>query len=403
MAQRKKKWIRSRHKVTRILLGPPIYLYLKLRYRCTCDRFTGSGDSEYLILYNHETPCDQFFVDFSFRKIIYYVASEEFLTMGFISSVIRYLAAPIPIRKQTRDITAVKTCMQIVKEGGSICIAPEGNRTFSGRTTFIEPSIVPFARKLNLPVVLYRIEGGYGAHPRWTDVTRTGRVHTYVSRVITPQEFGCMTDDEFYKAITEGLYVDECREDFMPGVRYRSSRRAENIEEALYVCPDCGLSKFESHKEKFKCTKCGKTYIYGEDKRITGEGFKSPFMYAGDWYQYQQDFINELDVLQYKDEPVYIDTCDLYEIVDRRKKVRRMKRTKVCLYGDRLTIGDKVYEFGKIPPPAVQGGIKLQLSIEDGLYQIKGSKSFNAVKYLNFYYRYRNMTKGDGNGKFLGL
>ena len=102
----------------------------------------------------------------------------------------------------------------------------------------------------------------------------------------------------------------------------------------------CALSKFTSHKEKFKCTKCGRTYIYGEDKKITGDGFESPFMYAGDWYQYQQDYINKLDVLQYQDEPVYEDTCDLIEIVERRKKVCRIKDAKVCLYGDRLTIDD---------------------------------------------------------------
>ena len=208
MAKNKKTWKKFRHKVTRIVFGPPIYSWLKLKCGGTADRFRDGSKRPYLILYNHETPFDHFFVDVSFRRLIYYVASEEFLTMGFVSSIIRYLAAPIPIRKQTRDITAVKTCMQVAREGCSICIAPEGNRTFSGRTTFIEPSIVPFARKLHLPVALYHIEGGYGVRPRWTNITRHGKVHTYVSRIIETEEYDNMTDDELYKAITEGLYVD---------------------------------------------------------------------------------------------------------------------------------------------------------------------------------------------------
>lgn len=398
-----RKWIRFRHKVSHVILTLPIYAITKLRYKAVCDRFKEGKDREYTILYNHQTPFDQFFVGLSFRKVIYYVASEEVLTMGILSSIIRFLVAPIPIRKQTRDFTAVKTCINIAKEGGSICIAPEGNTTFSGKTTFIEPSIVPFVRKLHLPLVLYRIEGGYGAHPRWTDVTRQGKVHGYVSRVVETEDYDKMTDDELYKIITEGLYVDECKSSFMPGVRYKSGKRAEHIERALYVCPDCGLSRLVSSKAEFKCTKCNKTYIYGEDKKITGAGFESRFEYAGDWYQYQQDYINRLDVLQYKDEPLYRDICDLYEIVDRKRKVRVLKDADVVLYGDRMLIDGAVYDFDGLPPLAVQGGIKLQINKDKRLFQLKGNKDFNAVKYLNIYYRYKNMTTGDGNGQFLGL
>jgi len=48
------------------------------------------------------------------------------------------------------------------------------------------------------------------------------------------------------------------------------------------------------------------------------------------------------------------------------------------------------------------GKNKLNIYYGDKLYQLKGSKRFNALKYLHFYYRYKNI-KEDNNDKFLGL
>ena len=45
----------------------------------------------------------------------------------------------------------------------------------------------------------------------------------------------------------------------------------------------------------------------------------------------------------------------------------------------------------------------LNIYFGDRVFQIKGSKRFNALKYVNFCYRSKNISKGDENGKFLGL
>ena len=37
------------------------------------------------------------------------------------------------------------------------------------------------------------------------------------------------------------------------------------------------------------------------------------------------------------------------------------------------------------------------------IYQLKGGKSFNALKYVHIYHRYKNIIKGDENEQFLGL
>jgi 1-acyl-sn-glycerol-3-phosphate acyltransferase len=104
-------------------------------------------------------------------------------------------------------------CIRVAKEGGTICIAPEGNRTYSGKTEYINPAIVSLARKIRLPIALYRIEGGYGVQPRWSDVTRKGKMRSYVSEVIKPEEYSEMTDEELLERINKGLFVDEAKAD----------------------------------------------------------------------------------------------------------------------------------------------------------------------------------------------
>ena len=97
---------------------------------------------------NHQTPFDQFFVGMSFRQPVYYVATEDIFSLGWLSDLLRWLVAPIPIKKQTTDVQAVMNCIKVVREGGNIAIAPEGNRTYSGKTEYMNNSIAPLAKKL---------------------------------------------------------------------------------------------------------------------------------------------------------------------------------------------------------------------------------------------------------------
>ncbi|MBQ5897405.1 MAG: 1-acyl-sn-glycerol-3-phosphate acyltransferase, partial [Oscillospiraceae bacterium] len=195
MAKRK-KWIKPRHRVIKAIAKAVLWPVCKLKYGIEIEKFKEEEDRPYLILYNHQTAFDQFFMGMSFKRPIYYVATEDIFSMGFVSSLLRFAVEPIPIKKQATDVGAVMNCIRVAKEGGTICIAPEGNRTYSGKTEYINPAIVTLAKKLKLPIALYRIEGGYGVQPRWSDRTRKGKMRSYVSEVIMPEEYLKMADEE---------------------------------------------------------------------------------------------------------------------------------------------------------------------------------------------------------------
>ena len=72
------------------------------------------------------------------------------------------------------------------------------------------------------------------------------------------------------------------------------------------------------------------------------------------------------------------------------------------LYGDRITVDDQVFSFDETSAVVVLGKNKLNIYSGNEIYQLKGSKRFNALKYVNFFHRYQNIKAGK-NDEFLGL
>ena len=400
---KKKKWIYARHTVVRHTLGIFFRAYSRLFYGARIRPFKEENKRQYLVLFNHQTAFDQFFVALSFRKHLYFIASEDIFSKGFISSALRYLVAPIPIKKQTTDVRAIMNCMRVAKEGGSISLAPEGNRTYSGKTEYMSPSIAPLARKLGLPIALYHIKGGYGVQPRWADNVRRGRMDCYVSKVIEPEEYMSLTDDELYNLIKDGLYVNEANRNDL----YFSRKSAEHLERVLYYCPHCGFSTFETTGDIVECTKCKLQARYLPTKEFEGIGYRFPYRFVNDWYEAQNDYINSVDVTALTDAPVWTDTASFSEVIPYKKKRPIADTTTVELYGDRITVKgegvDEVFLFDESSAVTVLGRNKVDIYHGDKIYQLKGGKDFNAVKFVHFFNRHRNITKGDINGKFLGL
>lgn len=394
-----KKWIQPQHKTVIPLLRElfrPIALGL---YNLKVEKFKEENGRQYLVLANHQTGFDQFFPSFAFKQHLYYVASEDIFSMGWLSKLIQWLAAPIPIKKQVTDIRAVMNCMKVAKEGGSIAMFPEGNRTFSGQTGYMNPAIGGLAKKLGLPIAFFKIEGGYGIQPRWSDVRRRGRMRAFVSTVLEPEEYKNWSNEELYQYICKALYQNEANSE----EKFFHKRSAEYLERVLYVCPCCGITHFESRGDTVKCTSCGRSAKYLPNKEFAGS---FPFRYMLDWYKYQESYVNSLDILSMTEEPIIRDTCSLYQVSLYSKKQLLAEHVELTLYGDRIEMSGgfrDVFYFKETDNVTILGKNKLDIYRADMVYQIQSDKRFNALKYLNLFHRYKNLTSEVQDGSFLGL
>lgn len=414
MSSKQKKWIRYRHKIIRNLLAFPFYLVCRKKYHFTTETVKDSNKRQYIIVMNHQTPFDEFFVGLTFKCPVYYVATEDIFSLGFLSRLLEWAVAPIPIKKSTQDMNAIRNIMQVAKEGGTICIFPEGNRTYSGCTEYVKPAITKLIKMTGLPVAVLKLEGGYGVEPRWSTELRKGKVTCKVAEILEPEEYKKMSQEEFYERLTKDFYVD----DTAGNISYQSNNRAQFAERLLYVCPECGLTHFESSGNNISCKKCGLTAEYTENLKLNNlseKGLKLPYTTMKEWYNAQEKFVAALNPDDFAKEPVFSEKVVLSKVRLYKSKVILSKDCAFELYGNRyiLKCNDKESAFNiemlfdDIKAVSVLGRNKLNIYYKDEVFQIKSDDRFNAVKYLHFYCHYKNTKsekdlKGDGN-EFLGL
>lgn len=405
--KKRESWIKKRHLFITNLAKIVVMPFAKWKYGIDIEKFEDQGDRQYLILSNHQTGFDQFFIAGAFKGAIYYVASEDIFSMGFVSDLLRWAVNPIPIKKQTTDVSAVLNCLRVAKEGGNIAIFPEGNRTYSGHTEHINPAIAMLAKKMGLPIAIMHIEGGYGVAPRWSNKVRKGNMRAYVVRVIEPEEYKELDDGAFTQLLESELYINEACFDG----EYHSKTSAEYLERAIYYCPRCNsLSSFISDGNRMGCTKCDLNITYSHTKELSSSGGEFPYLYVADWVDAQNAFVNSLDLRELCDSPIYVEEGKLFEVIVYKNKKPLLEGANISLFGNRLTIAnenDEInFDFDDIRAITVCGKNKLNFYTQEKSYQFVGNERFNALKYVNLVFRYKNIKKVEKGGaydEFLGL
>jgi len=399
--KKKSTWIKPWHGLVRNIAFTILEPYAKWKYHISIEKLHNPEKRPFLILMNHQTAFDQFFIGMAVEGPVYYLATEDIFSLGWISRLLDFLVAPIPIKKQTTDLKAIKACVKIAKEGGTIALFPEGNRTFHGKTLYFKSSIVKLIRLIKLPVVIMRVEGGYGVQPRWSDVVRKGSMKAYPSKIFEPEEYEALTDEDFFDQLQNALYVDETDLETC----FYHSRNAEYMERFLYVCPDCGLTTYRSKGDIVECKKCHQKIRYLPNKKL--QGISKPFLFKtiGEWYDYQCDYVRKLDLDPYHAKPMYEDYVNIFQVVLYKYKKKLRTHSKIVLYGDRILLDDICLDFDSIHSITVLGKNKLNIYTDSLVYQLKGTKTFNALKYVNIYFHYQNVKKGDvdNHEQFLGL
>lgn len=406
----KKKALRAEKKASKKIMKPRYKFFMwlthvittpiiKLKYHAKIKKFDGRDGRNYLILFNHQTPFDQFFIVSAFRSLkstIRLVATEDVTSNGFFSKFLTYAYGIIPFKKQTVDVKAVTECMKTAECGGNIALAPEGNRTYSGETCYIRPSVASLIKALKLPVAFFIIQGGYGVEPRWSSIKRKGKMTCGVTRVLEYDEYKDLSKEEIYTIVKNELYRNESND----GATFKSRKRAEKLERLIYVCPHCGLAEFKSRKDMLTCKACGRKARYNEDKTFSGD---YTFNTVLEWYKYQEDYIRKADLSNYVDKPAFTDKVRISRVIPYKKKVPIYKKATLSLYANRLEIkskkSGKTLPFESVTGATVLGRNKLNVIVDEVIYQIRGKKAFNAIKYMHLYYVF-SQSKEEADGSF---
>ncbi len=399
--KKKEKWVKKRHSFIHFLLIIFVLPIIKLIYGFKCKKMKIKKGEKYIVLANHQTTLDPVFVGAGFSKPLYFVANDDLLHLNFLSKLLTYCFGIIGKSKGKSDFMTVKTMLQVLKENGSVCVFPEGNRTFSGDLCYINPAITKFVKSAKTPVVLYNIEGGYGADPRWSLKKRKGHFVGYVKRILSVEELANMTLEEVHQTIIDELNVQDAPSKY----EYKSKQKAEKIERVLYICPECNTKhELVSNGNTFTCKACGSTWEYTQNLTITKDNELYKFPTVSKWYNYQLEDIRNYDYTS--DEYIFYDNdVLLYASVDHAPK-EVVKGGEVVLFNSELHVQDLVFKLEEIEGVAASGKQQVIFRVGNIVYTIQNNKElrndFNALKYVLVinYIKSQIHTKGE---EFFGI
>ena len=385
---KKKKWCKARHKFWFTIMRPIFSFLFWKKYGYKAENYKLDRKQNYLIICNHSCSLDPFMLGKSFFRPIYFVASDDLLKNGFISKIMKHTVAPIPIRKGTMDISSIRNCISIAKEGGTIGIFPEGNSTYSGEISYLGINLVKFIRKLDLPLIIYHIDGGYGLDPRWGKKSRRGKgSRGYVQRVLSKEELCSLKDEELLKIINTNL-----SQEISPSLRFKSKEKAEYLERVLFVCPKChALETLVSEKNAIKCKCCSLEATYEEDLSFSSNEPSFKFKKVSEWMNYQKEYLKDLAIEENKvllgDEKVTLISC----LEGKEKEVElvgklQMNSKSFIIKGEK----EIQFFFKDIKQVENQGKHKLLFYIGKDYYEFKGGERFSSYKYYLMFNRINN-------------
>ena len=392
-------------KITFSVLRTLVEPFFKKRLGYTYDSLKDI-DGPYLLLCNHVTDYDPIMVGMAAHNQIYFVAGENVLQKGFVSKLLRRAFDPIIHYKGRQGAQSAANILRTLRDGHSVMLFPEGNRTFDGVTMDIPEVTGKLARRCGARVITYRLEGGYYMQPRWGTTLRHGRIRGRLVHVYEPDDMKAMTDHEMLEAIVRDLHENayERQADAAPDTVYTGKHLAYGLESTVFACPYCHqMGGLHSDDDCLYCD-CGRKLNYNERGQLTDE-------------QGVAHSIRELNLLQKKllasaSEISFSDTVVLCHVDEIEHVIDRQSPGRLAVEGfEYATFTPDGSSEIRIPLDDVSGVAifsrnKLIVHLADsgqnaesvqnsgsdktgnkgpGHYELHGNTGFNALKYMYLY------------------
>ena len=366
----------KRHSFWNAFYRPIVYFIAWLKHYKVSAHFKMKKGESYIVLSNHQTGLDGILICASFSRHLYGVLTDSFLSKGWVAKMFKHQLGLIGKRKGAVDLKANMDMIRCIKEGGSLLIFPEGNRSYAEfQFTFTE-GFAKFVRFFKKPIVLFNFHGGTGVDPRFAKSRRRGPFYSEIKRVLEYEEYKDWSDEELYKVIQENLRVYDSES----GLKYKSKERAEYLERMLFVCPKCGkIECLHSEGNYLTCTNCGLKVEYTEDLHLKSDDPEFKFTRLVDWYNYQIRWVKNYNVTDgaiFKDQE-----AELY-ISHPGKKRELVAKGSVELIGKTIKFAEKTIDIGEIEIASPINGTNFNFATENEDYLVIGHERFNPLKYV---------------------
>ena len=127
-------------------------------------------DGPAIMAANHQSYLDPPLVGITCRAELYFLARKTLFENRLFGSILSRVNA-LPVDLSKGDLTAVRTVINLLKQGHRTVIFPEGTRSLTGEIQQARPGIGMIIAKTLAPVVPMRIFGSFQAWPKGGKIT----------------------------------------------------------------------------------------------------------------------------------------------------------------------------------------------------------------------------------------
>jgi 1-acyl-sn-glycerol-3-phosphate acyltransferase len=110
----------------------------------------------------------------------------------------------IPVRRGEADLDAIRACLDVLRDGNILAIAPEGTRSYTGHLLRAQPGIVLIALHSGAPIIPMAHWGGEGFNGNLKKLKRTD-FFIRVGRQFTVDAKGKRVDSEIRQKIADEI------------------------------------------------------------------------------------------------------------------------------------------------------------------------------------------------------
>ena len=204
-----------------------------------------------ILLCNHVTMMDPVLVGLATRRAVHWMATETLFGPGVLGAAHKHLGA-LPKVRFRPDMRAIRLLRGWIEAGAVVGIFPEGERTWTGSLSPLQPGLGRLLRILSVPVYTTRLVNAYRFWPRWSPRPRRGTIRVEIDGPLHFSRSDRPADIE--DTIAAALQTEPTG---APELTIRGGRRSLGLTNLLYACPRCGEEEgLQEHGNTIHCPAC---------------------------------------------------------------------------------------------------------------------------------------------------
>ncbi len=217
------------------------------------------SDGPCFVIFNHLSRIDHMYVmGATYPRVTTMIAANnEFYRSKFAFAF--WINNCIPKKCYTADMLTIKGVSRVIKKGGCVTFAPEGETSPYGCNKPIVPGTSKMFKHYKVPVYFCHLEGEYLQNTKMCTDVRLGETYASLSLLFSPEDVARLSVEEMDDIINEKFRHNDYEWNRQKGIKWQTKGRiCQHLEDFCYKCPKCG-SEFtlKGEGDHITCSNCG--------------------------------------------------------------------------------------------------------------------------------------------------